>query len=382
LTQNLTDKYKFNIWLFKSKDKINPFLYTCSKEFIIGYISSLFSADGSVQKSDCNSSYNLQLSNINYNLLIQISNILLLFGIKSSIGIAKEAGEIKFQNSDKIYQTKTCYRLTITGLENIALFNHYIKLVADIKNNKVEEICNIIPKHEQKCKTYTNIIKIEHLGIKDVGCINVGTSHKFTMNSIISGNSELPLPELDSCRLLLINLFSFVVNPFTPEAYFDYKLFYKISQIAQRLMDDIIDLELECINRIIKKIEADPEKLELKERELSLWNKIYEKCLKGRRTGTGTTALADTLAALNIKYGSIEGINITDRIFKCLKFGCYRSSINIAQELGSFPIWNAELEKNNPFLNRIKNEELWLEPSNTTDPGFISGRVLYEDMQK
>jgi len=177
--------------------------------------------------------------------------------------------------------------------------------------------------------------------------------------------SELPLCALDSCRLLLLNLFGYVREPFTPKAYFDFDAFYEDAQIAQRFMDDIVDLELECIEKIIAKVESDPEEEDLKAEELSLWKKIRKMCKEGRRTGTGITALGDTLAALGIQYGSRKGVNMTDKIYRTLKLGCYRSSVDMAKELGPFSVWSHELEENNPLLLRIQEE----------DP------ELYEDMK-
>ncbi len=172
--------------------------------------------------------------------------------------------------------------------------------------------------------------------------------------------AELPICEDDSCRLLLLMLFAYVMHPFTPKAYFDYDLFEKHAIVAQRLMDDIIDLETECINRIISKIKRDPEPLHVKQQELDLWKKILVKCINGRRTGTGITALGDTLAGLGISYGSDASIAVCDRIYKTLKLACYKSSVDMAEELGPFPIWNAVLEADNPFLNRIKQEDVGL----------------------
>lgn len=200
--------------------------------------------------------------------------------------------------------------------------------------------------------------------------------------------SEIGLCPLDSCRLLVINLFGFVIDPFTARARFDYKKFYQYSQIAQRLMDDVIDLELECIQRIMNKIEQDPETWKYKEREMSLWERVYAKCDRGRRTGVGITALGDTFAALGIKYGSEESIAATDDIYKTLKFGCYRSSVDMAAELGAFPIWDKELEKNNPFLNRIRDEQVvWYEDNCPCGvcadcEVIVRGSEIYEDMQK
>jgi ribonucleoside-diphosphate reductase alpha chain len=178
--------------------------------------------------------------------------------------------------------------------------------------------------------------------------------------------SELPLSPNDSCRLLLLNLISYVKHPYTNHAFFDFNEFYNDAQIAQRIMDDVIDLEIEAIERIIGKVTSDPEPLEVKIRELKLWQKIKVTCMKGRRTGTGITALGDTLAALNIPYGSDESIKITDDIYRNLKLGCYRSSVDMAKELGAFPIWDYNLEKDNPFLLRIAEDDT----------------NLYEDMKK
>ena len=168
--------------------------------------------------------------------------------------------------------------------------------------------------------------------------------------------SELMLSMLDSCRLLVVNLMSCVVSPFTKDAYIDYDELYQTSKIAQRFMDDIIDLELEHIDRIIKKVEADPEPPHIKANELRTWKLIRHYCENGRRTGTGITALGDCLAATNVQYGSEESIEVVEKIYKTLKLACYESSIEMAEELGPFPVWKHELEKKNPFLNRIKDD--------------------------
>lgn len=168
---------------------------------------------------------------------------------------------------------------------------------------------------------------------------------------------EIPLCPLDSCRLLLLNLFSFVRNPFLPTAFFDFNEFRRKSKIAQRLMDDLIDLELEKIDQILAKIESDPEPMDVKSRELNLWKEIREKCELGRRTGTGITALADAMAAVGIRYGSDESVQFTEQVYRTLKLGCYESSVDMAEELGPFPIWDASLESECPFLLRIRDED-------------------------
>lgn len=175
---------------------------------------------------------------------------------------------------------------------------------------------------------------------------------------------EINLSPLDSCRLLVLNLFSFVENKFEKKCHFDFDKFFKYVGKAQRLMDDIIDLELEQIDKIINKIKNDPEKEEIKTPELNMWLKIKNVCETGRRTGLGITALGDAIAALNVRYGSDESVKITEKIYKTLATGAYTSSIQLAKERGSFPIWNYDLEKDHTFIKQIIDE---LEPITVKD---------------
>ena len=177
---------------------------------------------------------------------------------------------------------------------------------------------------------------------------------------------EIPLCPYDSCRLLAINLYSYVVNPFTPEAYFDFDLFKKHVALAQRIMDDIIDLELEKIERIMEKIDSDPESDEVKGSERHLWEKIYRKSGLGRRTGVGITAEGDMLAAMGLRYGTEEATEFSENVHKIVALEAYRSSVNMAKERGTFEIYDAKREENNPFINRLKE----------ADP------ALYEEMRQ
>lgn len=165
--------------------------------------------------------------------------------------------------------------------------------------------------------------------------------------------AELSLSDLESCRLLVLNLYSYVIDPFTKNAKFDYDLFKKHTQISQRFMDDIVDLEIEKINKIIEKVESDKEEDQIKAKELGLWKEINRKGIEGRRTGLGITAEGDMLAALGIKYGTEEANNFTEEVHKILAIETYKSSVQLAKERGAFPIWNYEKEKDNPFINRI-----------------------------
>lgn len=168
---------------------------------------------------------------------------------------------------------------------------------------------------------------------------------------------EIPLCPYDSCRLIAINLYSYVKNPFTPEATFDFDLFKNHVAKAMRLMDDLIDLEMEKIEAILHKIDSDPEDYDVKRTEIELWNKIKEKSLGGRRTGLGITAEGDMLAALGLTYGSDEAIEFAVKVQKCLAIEAYRSSVNMARERGAFPIYDSSREKDNPMINRIKGED-------------------------
>lgn len=177
---------------------------------------------------------------------------------------------------------------------------------------------------------------------------------------------EIPLCPYDSCRLLAVNLFSYVENPFTKEAKFNFELFKEHVRYAQRMMDDIIDLEIEKIDAILAKIDADPENDEIKLTERNLWLNIRQKTIEGRRTGVGITAEGDMLAALNIQYGSKEGNEFSTLVHKTLALAAYRSSMEMAKERGAFAIFEAKRELKNPFMLRIKEAD----------------EQLYADLQK
>ncbi|MBP9778310.1 MAG: HNH endonuclease [Rickettsiaceae bacterium] len=213
------------------------------------------------------------------------------------------------------------------------------------------------------------VVSVEYIGKQDVYNGTVDNYHNFFVggwkeftktnrrkylyiNNLQCG--ELPLGHGDACRLFCINLAAYVNNPYTDKASYDYDKLYKDAQIAQRFIDNIVDLEEEAIKKIIAKIESDPEPLFVKQNILNLWKTILDKCVGGRRTGTGITALGDSLAMLGIKYGSEESLDIVEKIYQALKLGCYQSSVEMAEEIGPFRDWDWEKEKDNPFLNRLK----------------------------
>ena len=177
---------------------------------------------------------------------------------------------------------------------------------------------------------------------------------------------EIPLCPYDSCRLIAINLYSYVKNPFTPQAEFDFELFRRHAMIAQRMMDDIIDLEMEKIDKILLKIAYDPEPDDIKRTERERWEKIRNKTIQGRRTGVGITAEGDMIAAMNLRYGTDEATAFAVEVHKTLALSAYRSSVELAKERGAFKIYDTNRELGNPFINRLKE----------ADP------ALYEEMAK
>ncbi len=177
---------------------------------------------------------------------------------------------------------------------------------------------------------------------------------------------EIPLCPYDSCRLLAINLYSYVENPFTKEATFNFELFKEHVHKAMHLMDDIIDLELEKVDLILNKIQSDPEDMDVRKVEIELWKKIKDMALKGRRTGLGITAEGDMLAALGLRYGSEKALKFTVEVHKTLAVEAYRASVMMARDRGAFQVFDAEKEKNNPMINRLREAD----------------KSLYEDMLK
>lgn len=205
------------------------------------------------------------------------------------------------------------------------------------------------------------VSKIEDKGeIKEVFDFNLdeGESHWGIIEGVIAHNcGEIPMNAYSSCILLCLNLYSYVNDKFTENSHFNFELFKYHVGIAQRLVDDIVDLEIEQIDKILNKVQSDPESEDTKIREINLWNKIKQKIQEGRRTGLGITAEGDMLAALGLRYGTEEATQFSEELHKIMAVESYKSSINLAKERGCFPIWDYEKEKDNTFINRIVDSE-------------------------
>jgi ribonucleoside-diphosphate reductase alpha chain len=210
------------------------------------------------------------------------------------------------------------------------------------------------------------VASAEFVGFEDVYNITVDDNHNYfviTSNSddkfiessgvCVKNCGEIPLSPYDSCRLMVVNLTTFVLNPFTSNAKFDYDAFISVVGSAQRLMDDLVDLEVECVDRILEKIEKDPQPKHVKQIEKDLWEKIKAAGLNGRRTGLGVTGLGDALAALNVQYGSQLSVEMTSSIYQHLAMGAHKMSCQLAAERGAFPVFDYNKEKDHPYLNQV-----------------------------
>ena len=275
----------------------------------------------------------------------KVNQIKIFSDLKFNLGrtpyLKEWESECKNKNISFTLKTKHGFK-NFKEVEEVAdNFNHKVLLVEldgfeNVYNGTVDDVHNFFSGgFQEKCSNN----KPKYLNINQLQC------------------GEIPLCPYDSCRLLAINLYGYVVNPFTKNAYFDWVLFKKHAQIAQRYMDDIIDLEVEKIDSILYKIKSDPEDEFVKLYEINLWERIKKMTLMGRRTGLGVTAEGDMLAALGLIYGTDEATSFSEEIHKQLKLSAYRSSVILAQERGSFPIYDPNEEINNPFILRIKDED-------------------------
>lgn len=237
-----------------------------------------------------------------------------------------------FDNFKEIKESADFYNHKVVSVELDGIENVY--------NGTVDEFHNFYIGGFEETNRYN---KVKYLSINNLQC------------------GELPLNGGDSCRLLAINLYSYVINPFTSGSYFDYDLFIKHIQYAQRFMDDIVDLEIEKIDKILAKVKTDPEPDHIKSVEINLWTKIKEMSIKGRRTGLGITAEGDMIAALGLRYGTKKATKFSTKIHKMIAINAYKSSSIMAKERGSFPIYEYEKEINNPFIGRLKEDDIDLD---------------------
>lgn len=317
-------------------------------QYKCGFLRGLYTANGSIAGN------RITLKAASIKIIEDVQQMLSSIGIDSYYTVNK-SHEVEFENG--IYECRESYDLNIGTLYGRQQFRKLIGFIQKDKIDRMNKSCNVEISNKSPKLSY-EIVETKFIGDDLVYDITVDAAEHtyWTGGLLVSNCGELPLG-LDSCRLLVVNLLSFVDNPFTKKAKFNFPLYKDVCIKAQRLMDDLIDLEIEKINKIVDKIKLDPEPKSVKDIELKLWEQFLESCKMGRRTGTGITALGDCLAALNIKYGSKESIDVTDSIYNKLMIETYRSSSIMAKERGPFPIFDTSLEVGHPFISHVLSQD-------------------------
>lgn len=330
-------------------------LCSLSKKEIRGFLRGLYTANGSVVGQ------RVQLKSSCRELVEQVQMMLSALGI-ASYYTTNKAHDVEFDNGT--YECKESYDLNIGTKHGRMLFQQLIGFIHPAKQDKLAASLDIGNSSKQPKVTY-DIVETENLDEEMVFDITVDApEHTYwTGGLLVSNCGEIILEAWGACRLLLVNCMGFLNEGVPPESpdRFDFQKFAAACYDAQRLMDDLVDLELEAIDKIIAKIKNDPEDDDTKQPELNLWTNISRVCAQGRRTGLGLTGVGDLVAAVGLRYGSQESIEYIDRLYKVMAVNAFRSSVDMAMQRGSFPVYDYGKEKDHPFLTRV------LEASNQYD---------------
>ena len=322
------------------------------------FITGLMYCDGSIS-GNLKKGISVRLHQSNLELLRQVQMLFNANGFYSSIKLRRKEQMRKMPDGRggyKEYFTRANYDLIISSTQSEDYIN-YVGFLGDVKKeNKFIEFT----KNKRDIKRYTNLVNYRLCEEKeDVYCIKEPVTRSIIVNNISTRRcGELPLCPDDSCRLMALNLYSYVDNPFTKEAKFNYPKFIDHCKKTMKIMDNMIELELEKIDAILAKIETDPEDEDIKMVEKNLWTRIRKKCKEGRRSGIGITAMGDMLAALGISYGTKKATEFTTDIQRILATAVYIESCDLVQRDNrpAFDCFDFQLEKDNPFLNRLANE--------------------------
>jgi ribonucleotide reductase alpha subunit len=321
-----------------------------SEEQTRGFLRGLFSTLGRVYESPKRS--RVFLRSTSSELIFSVQHLLSTLGINSVYSLQQT--RLFTDEQGNVYESVDGHELSIG--EDCARFRDLIGFIQKDRQAAVDRIASLnwISERFRDQETLP-ILSTEVCGVHEVFDLTVDCEEHtyWTGGVLVSNCAEIPLSPYDACRLMVLNTISYVERAFEPDAYFDFELFKEHAQKAQRLMDDLVDLELEKLDRIIAKVESDAESEEIKAIELSLWHKVRAANERGRRTGLGVTALGDTLAALNLRYGSPESIEMTEAIYGALGCAVEMQSCLLAKERGAFPVFRHDREQDNPYLNRI-----------------------------
>lgn len=350
--------------ILKLKHQIPSFLWSSNRDSVIAFLRSLFSADGSVQANELKKSISVRLASINKKLLQDVQILLLNFAIPSYIRQLKKKGKRvwSYRGEERLYNQSACYDLIIGGGYFVKLFKDKIGFIQDDNNKLIEEWSLKHPGSNNtessiRDKYLSEIISIKKMKQKQtVYCLNQPYNHSVLANGVASGNcSEIALSGYDSCRLISMNLAGYVLNPFTKNAKFDLESFTNDVNIAMQMEDNLVDLEIEIVDRILNDLEKDKDDAKLPfSIQKDLWNRIKDAAVKGRRTGLGTHGLADCLIALGLPYNKSD--EIVDVIYSTLRNESYKKSIKLAKDRGAFPVFDWELEKDCAFIKRLPKQ--------------------------
>jgi len=349
LSEKIDTYFRKDIGLTHKSNGLPDYIWKSNDSFIKGYVDGIFSSDGHIDSKR----NRLVLTSKYEKLLSDVQKLLGFYGIRSNIKMSFTKSNFdknkKYRRFDLLIHTKHSQK-----------FAKLFTLTHKRKNTELQKILtNDIGKFANE-RDYLVVKKVTNTNKKeDVYDITVfDNTHTFQISHCITGNcGEIPLNPYDSCRLLAINLFSYVINPFLKDAIFDFDLFKDHVRKAQRLSDDIIDLELEKINHILNKIKKDPEPDEIKIVEKELWLKIKDRAIKGRRTGLGITGEGDMLAALGYTYGSDAAISFSEKVHKVKAIEAYKESVEMAKERGKFSFFDEEKDVNSLFIKRLMDAD-------------------------
>ena len=352
--KNLASKFGIK----RNNKYIDDRIEKTSSEFYKGFLSGWFDADGTVTGNH-QKGISVRLSNTSVTNLEVAQRMLARLGIISTIYKERQKeGYKKLPDGKgglKEYFCKSNHDLVISN-NNLKEFRDLINFREEEKCVKLEKLIVNYKRNLNKEEFLDEIVSIKKIGKEDVYDCEIIEAHEFDANGFSVHNCSEIIMSNDSCRLVALNMFNCIKNPFTKESKFDFKKWYEISYEGQRLMDDLVDLELEAIIRIRSKINSDPEPDNIKEIEMETWKQLYDSGKNGRRTGLGFTGLADTLASLGLKYDSKESFEIVEKIMKTKCEGEFDSSIDMSIERGKFYGWDENIEKESGFNKMLKKE--------------------------
>lgn len=333
--------------------KLNELIENSSSDFHSGFLKGWFDADGSVQ-GNLEKGLSVRLTSVSLDGLLGAQRMLARLGILSNVYMNRHSESYQMMpdghGGNKEYYCQARHELTIAN-ENIQTF---VERVGFVDSDKMDKLSSIIKQYKRsvnKDSGYSVVCEVNPIGVETVYDCTVPEISAFDANGLMVHNcAEIGLSPYDSCRLTSLNLKGYVLNPYTKDAKFDYETFGEMTRLGMRIMDDIVDIEIDCLTKIIDSCDEPEEQV--------LWNKLRNAAERGRRTGLGMHGLADALACLNLRYDSDEALAEVDKISEVFCVSAYDASVDLAIERGSFPAFDWNTEKDCAFIKRLPD---WLQ---------------------